>query len=426
MTFMRLLYTITLLLSLPVLMVRLWWRGRLLPAYRQRWRERMGFGLPKAHAQKPLIWIHAVSVGEVVVASKLMQCLQRDYPDHSLLVTTTTPTGSERLMQDWGAQVQHCYLPWDLPWAMAAMFKRFNPRAVFLIETEIWPNLVAQAQARAVPIALLNARLSARSARGYGRFEALLTPTLKSLDLIVAQTKADARRFAALGVDPARLAISGNIKFDQHLTPELRIQAAQIREQWGGDTRQIWVAASTHEGEEQQILRSYKSLVEQYPNLLLCIVPRHPDRFDRVFQMALAISSTAIRRSQDQVIKADTQVVVADTMGELVPMLGAADVVFMGGSLVPTGGHNMLEVAQWGVPVVSGLHTFNFAYASRLLIKAQAMLVVKDAEELAVVVSGLLSNTINRKAMGLWGQRAVEGERGALRRLVQAIKPLLA
>ena len=423
---MRLVYTFILLLSLPVLAARLWWRGRLLPAYRRRWRERMGMGLPRVDALDRVIWIHAVSVGEVVVASKLIQCLHEDYPDHRLLVTTTTPTGSERLLQLWGDQVLHCYLPWDLPWAMSQVFKRLNPRAVFLIETEIWPNLVAQANVKSVPIALLNARLSARSARGYGRLGALLTPTLQSLDLIVAQTKADARRFIALGVDPARVAISGNIKFDQYLTPELRTQADFIRGQWGGATREVWVAASTHEGEEQQILRAFETLAKRWPRLLLCIVPRHPDRFERVFQMALAACPTTIRRSKDQAIKADTQVVVADTMGELVPMLGAADVVFMGGSLVPTGGHNMLEAAQWGIPVVSGPHTFNFAYASRLLIKAQAMLIAKDAKELALVVSGLLENDSNRQAMGSRGQTAVEGERGALERLVQAIKPLLA
>ena len=426
MTFMRLVYTLILLLSLPFLMLRLYWRGRLLPTYRQRWLERLALGLPKACDADRVIWIHAVSVGEVVVASKLIQCLQRDYPDHVLLVTTTTPTGSERLLQTWGDQVLHCYLPWDLPWAMSQVFKRFNPRAVFLIETEIWPNLVAQANSTGVPIALLNARLSARSARGYGRLGALLTPTLQSLDLIVAQTKADARRFIALGVEPSRLAISGNIKFDQHLTPELRGQAGVIRDQWGSSTREVWVAASTHEGEEQQLLRAYEALAKQRPQLLLCIVPRHPDRFERVFQMALAANPKTIRRSSHPTIEADTQVVVADTMGELVPMLGAADIVFMGGSLVPTGGHNMLEAAQWGVPVVSGPHTFNFAYASRLLIKAQAMLIAKDAEELALVVSGLLGNDTNRRVMGSRGQTAVEGERGALERLVQAIKPLLA
>lgn len=426
MTFMRLVYTLILLLSLPFLMLRLYWRGRLLPTYRERWLERLALGLPQARDADRVIWIHAVSVGEVVVASKLIQCLQRDYPDHGLLVTTTTPTGSERLQQLWGDQVQHCYLPWDLPWAMAQMFRRFNPRAVLLIETEIWPNLVAQAAARAVPVALLNARLSARSARGYGRFGALLKPTLRSLDLIVAQTKADARRFMALGVEPSRLAISGNIKFDQHLSPELHAEAAQIRAQWGGGTRDVWLAASTHEGEEQQVLRAYELLVKQHPKVLLCIVPRHPDRFDRVFQMALAANPKTMRRSSNPTIEADTQIVVADTMGELVPMLGAADVVFMGGSLVPTGGHNMLEVAQWGVPVVSGPHTFNFAYASRLLIKAQAMLIAKDAEALALVVSGLLANQTNRHRMGLRGQTAVEGERGALERLVQAIRPLLA
>ena len=423
---MRFFYTLTLLFSLPLLMIRLWWRGRLLASYRQRWRERMGFGLPKADVEDRVIWIHAVSVGEVVVASKLIQSLQHDYPDHSLFVTTTTPTGSERLLQTWGDQVQHCYLPWDLPWTMARIFKGLNPRVVFLIETEIWPNLVAQAKAHHVPVALLNARLSARSARGYGRFSALLKPTLQSLDLIVAQSKADARRFLALGVDPSRMTISGNIKFDQHLTPDLQNQAAQIRQQWGADARPVWVVASTHEGEEVQVLRAFESIVKQHPTLLLCIVPRHPDRFDRVFQTAVTKYPKTVRRSLDSAVNADTQVVVADTMGELVPMLGAADVVFMGGSLVPTGGHNMLEVAQWGVPVVSGPHTFNFAYASRLLVKAQAMLMVENAEELALVVSDLLSNAANRRAMGLRGKAAVEGERGALERLVQAIKPLLA
>ncbi len=423
---MRFLYTLTLMLSLPFLMMRLWWRGRLLPAYRQRWRERLGLGLPKTSFSGALIWIHAVSVGEVVVASKLIERLRRDYPEHRIFVTTTTPTGSERLVRTWGDQVLHCYLPWDLPWAMARLLEHINPSLVLLIETEIWPNLVAQAKSRRVPIALLNARLSAKSARGYGRFAALLKPTLQALDLIVAQTKADARRFVALGVDHSRLAVSGNIKFDQHLSPELREQAANIREQWGGAARKVWLAASTHEGEERLILHAFQHVREQHPDALLCIVPRHPDRFDRVFELALAADPKAIRRSKAASVPHGTQVIVGDTMGELVALVGAADLVFVGGSLVPTGGHNMLEVAQWGVPVVAGPHVFNFAYASRLLIKAQAMLIANDGQELSSIVTRLLDKEAYLKAMGERGRIAVERERGALERLMQAIKPLLS
>jgi len=422
---MRLIYSFLMTVSVPFLMARLWWRGRHLPDYRERWAERLGFSIPLVPPGQRLIWIHAVSVGEVVVAAKIIRRLQSDYPDRVVFVTTTTPTGSERLIQEFGTSVLHTYLPWDIPWALNRLFEHLKPEALLLIETELWPNLLQQADKRRIPVMLVNARLSARSARRYARISKPLLPMFDALTRIYAQTSADARRFAALGFDLGKLNVTGNLKFDQALSEKLVSQAAHVREQWRADGKKILVAASTHEGEEALILDAYKALQIKYPNLVLCIAPRHPDRFNDVYTHIRKTGLSVVRRSEREGMEPSTKVVLADTMGELVTLLGASDIAIMGGSFVPVGGHNMLEASQWSVPVVTGPHLFNFSYVSRLLLRERAMLVAQDAAELAEVLDHLLRDEATRIAMGERGATAVEKEKGALERLFQDLQFLL-
>lgn len=422
---MRLIYSFLMTVSVPFLMARLWWRGRHLPDYRERWAERLGFSLPSVTPEQRVIWIHAVSVGEVVVAAKIIRRLQVDYPDRVVLVTTTTPTGSERLTQEFGNRVLHTYLPWDIPWALSRLFKRFRPEALLLVETELWPNLLRQAHLRNTPVMLVNARLSARSARRYARISKPLLPMFDALTRICAQTSADAKRFAALGFDTNKLSVTGNLKFDQSLSEQQVSQAAALREQWGAGDKPILVAASTHEGEEVLIIEAYKTLQIRHPNLTLCLAPRHPDRFDHVYGLLLKSGLKPSRRSEKQDIEPNTQVILADTMGELVTLLGASDIAIMGGSFMPVGGHNMLEVAQWSVPVVTGPHLFNFSYVSRLLLREHAMLVAQDGAELVEVIDHLLADDATRVAMGQRGASAVQKEKGALERLFKDLEFLL-
>ena len=422
---MRQLYTALLFLSLPLLMARLWWRGRRLPSYRKRWGERLGFHVPAIELGRPLIWIHAVSVGEVVVASQLIRRLRASYPQHQLFVTTSTPTGSERLLSEFGDSVLHMYLPWDLQGPLRRVLDRVRPQLILLIETELWPNLLAQAKDRKIPVVLINGRLSAKSARRYSLVPSLRRTMLEQLTLVIAQAKHDAQRFRALGVPRDQISVSGNIKFDQQLPSSVLTAAESIRADWSAATRPIVVAASTHDQEEQQVLLAFRRIKVKHPDTLLCIVPRHPDRFETVRCMIEADGWRYTQRSVTTAIDADTDVVLADTMGELVTLLGAADVAFIGCSLVPTGGHNMLEAAQWGVAVVTGPHLFNFAAVKTLLLQARALLIADDPDDLGLIVSDLLASAGQRRAMGQRGQEAVERQRGALDRVMEALESLL-
>lgn len=415
---MRFVYNALLYLLLPFAFLRLLLRSRANPAYRRRWGERLALfpPLPRAGA----IWVHAVSVGETVAAAPLIEALLARYPKRPLLVTTTTPTGSERVRALFGERVCHVYLPYDLPGAVRRFLDRAQPALGLVMETELWPNLYREAARRGVSMLLLNARLSPRSARGYGRIGGLVRSTLRCLDAVAAQSPADAERFLALGAAPTQVSVTGNLKFDLTLPPDLPAQGRALRAELGAE-RPVWIAASTHEGEDEQVLAAHRQVRAQRPEALLILVPRHPERFDRVAALCREQGLTVARRSRDERCAPDTTVYLGDTMGELLRLYAAADLAFVGGSLVPTGGHNLLEPAALGLPVLTGPQVFNFRQITDLLLEAEGARVVADAKALAAAVSELLDDTDIRRRMGERAQAVVAANRGALDRCLALV-----
>lgn len=419
---MRLLYTLSLYLLLPFVLLRLLRRGLRAPAYLRRWPERFGH-FP--HTPPPgAIWIHAVSVGETIAAFPLVRALQRRYPQRPLIFTTTTPTGSERVTRELGAGVLHGYLPYDLPGAVARFLARTRPALAVILETELWPNMYAACSARGIPLIVANARLSARSAAGYRRVARLARATLEQAALIAAQGEADAERFIALGAPRARVRVTGNLKFDLAVAPDLEERGQALRDGWGG-RRPVWIAASTHEGEEALVLEAHARARGQIPDLLLLLVPRHPERFDRVAELCRTHGMPVIRRSEQRPCAPDTAVYLGDSMGELMPLYAAADIAFVGGSLVPSGGHNPLEPAALTRPVLHGPQVFNFAEISRLLREAGGSREVNDAGELAGAVVDLLRHPEQAADMGKRAHGVVLRNRGALERLLGMIEEML-
>lgn len=410
---MRYLYSLLLYLLVPFVVLRLLWRSRREPGYRRRWMERFGF-FPRLPVSG-VVWVHAVSVGEVQAALPLIAWLrqQRQLP---VLVTTTTLTGSERVRQQLADQVFHVYAPYDLPGAVRRFLKRARPGMVIIMETEIWPNLFRRCRAAEIPLILANARLSAHSARGYRRLHRLTKVTLREVTELAAQARADADRFISLGMDAQRVHVTGNIKFDVHLPEDLLARAEQLRGAWG-DKRPVWIAASTHAGEEELVLSAFDMVKTRLPEALLVLVPRHPERFDKVAELCRRRGYTVARRSERGAVGEKVAVFLGDTMGELPLFYAGADVAFVGGSLVPTGGHNVLEPAALGVPIVVGPHTFNFLEITRALIAHGGGERVASVTELATVVVRLLENAKLRDATGSCGRELVERNRGAMAKL---------
>lgn len=415
------LYTRLLRLLLPLALARLLWRSLRAPAYRRRIGERLA--LAHSLPETADVWVHAVSVGEVQAAAALIRHLLGRRPPQRVLVTTTTPTGADRVTNLFGAAVTHRYTPFDLPEMVGRLLDRVRPRLVLVMETEIWPNTLAQAERRGIPVVLANARLSARSARGYGRLQPLTRETLGRFQCIAAQAQADAERFLALGAPAERVQVTGSIKFDQTGPATLQEQARALRGEWGG--RPVWVAASTHEGEEEPVLKAHRQLRAQAPRALLVLVPRHPERFDRVADLIARSGLDLVRRSTRAPCGAETAVLLGDTMGELPVFLAAADAAFIGGSLVPVGGHNPLEASAVGVPVATGPQIFNFAAIVELLVAQEAAVVIRDAEGLAALMTRWLGDAAERTRVGENGRRVVEQNRGALGRLIDLIEPRL-
>jgi 3-deoxy-D-manno-octulosonic-acid transferase len=414
---MRVLYTLLLYLSLPVVLVRLWWRGFRAPAYRERWAER--FGRFQATAQPHGVWVHAVSVGEVQAVAPLVRRLLDERPDLPVTVTTTTPTGSQRVRALFGDELLHVYLPYDLPLALNGFLARVRPRCLVMVETEVWPNLLAACEARGIRTLLANGRLSERSLRGYRKLGRLARDAFASIDRVAAQALPDGQRFIAAGVAERRVTVTGSIKFDMQIAASVQEQAQVLRRQWGD--RPVWVAASTHEGEDEILLQAHRRLREHIPDALLVLVPRHPERFDAVAALCARMGLAAVRRSKHQVPGDQQSVFIGDTMGELPVFLGAADAAFFGGSLVPVGGHNMLEASAQGVPVVFGPHVFNFATISRLLLAEGGAEQVADSEQLASLLQSWLGDASRRSEVGERGRRVVAANRGALQQLWQLL-----
>jgi 3-deoxy-D-manno-octulosonic-acid transferase len=415
---MRILYTLLLYLLVPLVLLRLAWRGLRAPAYWRRWPERFGFIAPPLGER--VIWIHAVSVGEVQAAAPLIRALLEQYPVYSLLVTTVTPTGSTRVIDLFGGEIAHVYAPYDLPGAVRRFFQRVRPQLAIIMETELWPNLFHVCHSHQVPLLLVNARLSARSMAGYLRVKPLVSRTLGNLTGIAAQGEADAERFARLGAPRERIIVSGNLKFEQRIPPSLRERAEVLRRDWGAG-RPVWVAASTHEGEDEQLLDVFRQLRKQYADCLLVLVPRHPERFESVAELCRQRGLNIVLRSEMRPCDADTEVFVGDSMGELPLFLAAADVAFVGGSLVPHGGHNLLEPAALGIPVVTGSQVFNFTEICDLLLQAGACEKVDTVAELAATLGRWLGDANERHRVGEQGRMVVEKNRGALQTVLAMI-----
>ena len=421
-------YTLLFHLGLPLVAGRLAWRAWQAPAYARRLGERFALGLP---ALKPGgIWLHAVSVGESIAAAPLVRELLARYPQLPITITCMTPTGSERIRAMFGGpkyagRVQHCYLPYDLPWAAARFLDRVQPRLAVVMETELWPNHIHQCARRRIPVALANARLSERSARGYGRFRSLTAPMLAELSLIAVQTQVEAERFLALGARPECVTVTGSIKFDLQIDPALLARATALRQQWQADARPIWIAASTHTGEDEIILAAHAELLRQWPEALLILVPRHPERFAAVHELCRRQGLVTRRRSSAEPLQAGDQVLLGDTMGELLFLYALADIAFVGGSLVANGGHNLLEPAALGKPVLSGPHLFNFLDIATQLRDAGALLEVDDAQALAQQVARLWREPAVARSMDEAGLGVMRANQGALARLLAGLKPLL-
>jgi 3-deoxy-D-manno-octulosonic-acid transferase len=420
-TLLRRLYTPLVALLIPAALLRLLWRSRRVPAYRERWRERLA---AEPDPPEPAdVWVHAVSVGEVQAALPVLRgLLTRGL---RVLVTTTTPTGRARLKDLLGDAVQHRYTPFDLPSIQRRFLNRVQPRVVLVMETEIWPNMLAACGARSIRTLLVNARLSARSAHRYGWLRGFSAETMQRFTRIAAQSQADAARFVDLGVEPARVVVTGSIKFDVEPPASLTDRAEVLRRAWGND-RPVWVAASTREGEEEQMLAAHATLRAQLPSALLVLVPRHPERFERVAALVRRQGFGLARRSLEESCDGGTDVYLGDSMGELALLYAAADVAFVGGSLVPTGGHNLLEPAAAGLPVLAGPHTFNFSEVARLLRERGALKQVQHATELADWLARWLSDATERARIGEQGRRVVEDNRGALRRVMALVEACLA
>jgi len=406
---LRALYTLFLRLVLPFFLLRLWWRGRREPGYRDSVAER--FGAYETDVKPKMVWVHAVSVGEARAAAPLVRALQELLPDHGLLLTCTTAAGRETLKQVYGESVVGAYLPYDYPHAIQAFLEHFRPRLGVLMETEVWPNLVAVCAENGVPLLLANARMSERSARGYRRLRWLAGPAFRSLAAVCAQSAGDAERLASLGA--RQVEVTGNLKFDVEPASHQLEAGRAWRASLG---RPVLLLASTREGEEKLLL---DALPPWDGKLLVIVVPRHPQRFDEVGQFAQG------RRSQGDAALGQHQVYLGDTMGEMAFYYGACDVALIGGSFVPVGGQNLIEALAAGAPVVIGPSVYNFAQATQLALEAGAAIQARDAPVGIREALRLLQDERTRKRMGEAGLRLCESHRGATGRHVAVCRRLL-
>ena len=416
---MRFLYTALLWLLLPYVFLHLWWRARKQPEYLQHIGER--FGRYSVTTDKPVIWLHTVSVGETRATATLVKRLRERYPGHQLLLSHTTPTGRAASKQLFGDGVIRVYLPYDYPFAVQHFLSHFKPRLGVLLETEVWFNLIHACQDANIPLLLLNARLSAKSAHSYARFRALTREGLHSLALIAAQTEDDALRLASLG--NRAVPVMGNLKFDIVPPADMLTLGAEMRQRFGAQ-RPVFLAASTREGEEVLLLNALQYAAVD--NLLVVVVPRHPQCFDEVAALIEQHGFRLQRRSSNEPIAPDTQFVLGDSMGELFAYYVACDAAFIGGSLLPLGGQNLIEACAVGKPVLLGPHTYNFAQAAAAAIACGAALRVQHADDLVHLLNVLMYDAERSQAMGAAGRRFVQENQGATERALSLIDTILA
>ncbi|MGI9199707.1 MAG: lipid IV(A) 3-deoxy-D-manno-octulosonic acid transferase [Woeseiaceae bacterium] len=418
---MRILYNLlTYLLQIPV---AAYWVVRAIGnrTYRKGFWQRFGFGYPRFES---CIWIHAVSMGEVQAAAPLVRQIAKRFEDRQILITTVTPTGAAQVAKLFGDRVAHAYIPFELPTAVRRFFNDVKPELALIMETEIWPNLYRGCGIRDIPLILVSARISPRSLGGYRRFLPLFKETLSHGIIIAAQTNADAERFRSLGASSVRTWVIGNIKFDIELDENLAENGHTLRAEMFGE-RPVWIAASTHEAEEEAVLVAHAQLKKKFPELLLVVVPRHPERFAEVGKLIEQHQFAHVSRTQDMSCDAATDVFLLDTMGELPLFYAASDIAFVGGSLVPVGGHNLLEPAALGRPVVSGPNVFNAQEIADMFITKGACEIVYDAQDLANEIEKLVADPAAAKAMGERGRDIVESNRGSLAKLLRLLEPLI-
>ncbi len=433
----RFLYTVILYLCVPLILLRLLLRARKAPAYAARWSERFGFfELPqwlsdRDQKNQKIIWLHAVSVGETIAATPLIDRLLADDDSVGVVITTTTPTGSEQVHKIFKKHIQnkrvfHVYAPYDLPDCIARFLQKTKPDLYVIMETELWPNSIGQCAKKNIPVVLANGRLSEKSAKGYKKIKWLIEKTFSQLSFAAIQYKDDAERMLALGLKKECCEVTGNIKFDLSISDEVR-KTAEVFKTTLNQTREhiIWIAASTHAGEDEIIIEAYKAAKLKVSHLLLVLVPRHPERFSAVASLCEVNELQVQQRSRNEPLLDTTDVLVGDTMGELLALLGSSDIAFIAGSLVPVGGHNIIEPAAWGLPILTGPHLFNFTEASQLLLAENAMKVVENSKQLGDTIVELSENKALRKAMGDRARDVAISNRGALDKLFLIIKKMI-
>ena len=424
---MRYLYSCIFSIALPFIFLKLWLRGAKVPSYRQRWLERLAFfKAPTFPENNTRLWIHTVSVGEFIAAKPLIQHYLQT-PNTSVIVTTMTPTGSEQVIKTFGGQVTHIYAPYDLTHIINRFLRKIQPHIYVIMETELWPNTIHCCKKKHIPVIVANARLSEKSARGYARVNTLSNPMLKNITCVAAQNHTDASRFLLLGLPNNNVNVTGSIKFDLDINQETVDQANILREQIHQDGKHlVWIAASTHHGEDEIILKAFAHIKKTQPHCRLILVPRHPDRFTDVYNLCLQQPFITLKRSQqiqtnESLNNPNFDILLGDTMGELLTLFGCSDFAFIGGSFVNNGGHNSIEAAAWGLPIISGPSTFNFQEITQLLLQASALTIVNNDEELSHKVEELCHNSERRTKEGHAAKKVAEENKGALHQLIRII-----
>lgn len=421
---MRFTYSVILYCLIPLIILRLYWLSLRNPGYRKRIAERFG-RIAARDDDSPLLWIHAVSVGEVQATTPLVNAVNRDYPQFRILITTTTPTGADTVLRLYRHKVSHRYIPYDLPGAVERFCNRIRPDLLIVMETEIWPNLYHTCYENGVPVIIANARLSARSLAGYKKLASLARHTLSMVTRVITQSHADAERFASLGVADNNIRVSGNLKFDVLVPEETDEHTEELKTILGPPGRRIWLAASTHEREEQIVLESHAKILDEFPDCLLIIAPRHPERFAEVARLARDAGFTVLKKTDGQFASSNIQVFILDTLGDLPACYAMTDVAFIGGSLVPAGGHNPLEAAALAVPVLFGPHIHNIDSICTELLACGAAKTIVDATGLADAVLDLFNDRDKCLSAGESARAFVESNRGSVDSVMDELQPLL-
>ncbi|MFH4512264.1 lipid IV(A) 3-deoxy-D-manno-octulosonic acid transferase [Vibrio alginolyticus] len=419
----RIVYTLLLALASPLLLFGLYKSRPNKPKFGSRWKEHFGI-TPKLKSNDKPIWIHAVSVGESIAATPLIKALKEQNPEQSILVTTTTSTGAEQIAK-LGDLIEHRYMPIDFGFAIKGFLKSVQPKQMLIIETELWPNTLHHVYKAGIPITVVNARLSEKSCQNYAKIQRLFNQLHPCLTQVLCQTDSDAERFERLGVEKKKLSVTGSIKFDIQISEQVKQQGQQLRAQLGKD-RPIWIAASTHKGEDEQVLDAHRQVLKSHPNTLLILVPRHPERFDDVFTLCQQQGFKTVRRTSTHAVETNTQVYLGDTMGEMLTLMGAADICFMGGSLIgdKVGGHNVLEPAALGVPVITGPSYYNFQDLVAKMLHKKVIKLIESPNEMSLKVEAMFQDALAKSIVQENLLSFVKDNVGALTKTIRCIESI--